>query len=220
METDAMKIPEEFIKRCDESDWDFDYDQNKIDKSRFNVCANINGTWSKNWVGPESHAVVSKNKDALNQVTANGQKAEDRFELYKIDNDWGSEYLELLNIIPWRLYSAHVHLQLPGNMHPFHMDYPTMTEMTHDEKMNTVRRCWVMLDDWHPGQVIQMGNYIWTKWKRGDVAYFDWQNLPHGTANFGHHARPIISAVGITTPEFENFIQQSYPSVIKANDTE
>ena len=130
------------------------------------------------------------------------------------------EYLELLNILPWKIYSAHIHLQLPGNMHPFHMDFPTIPHLTQEEKMKTVRRVWIMLDDWHPGQVIQMGNHLWTKWKRGDVAYFDWQNLPHGTANFGHQPRPIISAVGITTPEFENFIRQDYPSIIKTNDTE
>ena len=220
METDAMKTPEEFIKRCAESNWNFDYDQNNIDKSRFNVCANINGTWSKNWFGPKTHAVISKNKDALNQGTANGQKAEDRFELYRLDEKWGMEYLELLNILPWKIYSAHIHLQLPGNMHPFHMDFPTIPHLTQEEKMKTVRRVWIMLDDWHPGQVIQMGNYLWTKWKRGDVAYFDWQNLPHGTANFGHQPRPIISADGITTPEFENFIRQDYPSIIKTNDTD
>jgi hypothetical protein len=59
-----------------------------------------------------------------------------------------------------------------------------------------------MLADWRPGQVIMFGSYHWTKWKKGDAVYFDWYNVPHGTCNFGHHPRPLLSVTGTKTPDF------------------
>jgi len=66
-----------------------------------------------------------------------------------------------------------------------------------------------MLEDWNPGQVIMLGGKHFTKWKRGDAVYFDWYNVPHGTCNFGHHDRPLLSVTGTITNEFEqNFLRK------------
>ena len=210
-----MKIPKEYVERCKESNWDFDYASNKIDRSRFNVFARIKRDISYNSIAPSSNKITkTENTPAVNQIIANGQRAGDRFELFLCNETWGNEFVELANLIPWKTYSVHIHRQLPGHMHPFHMDFPTVKGMNHEDKLQKVRRCWIMLDDWYPGQVVQMGNHVWTKWKKGDVVYFDWQNLPHGTSNFGHHPRPIISTVGFTTPAFEEAIKSIRPIIL------
>ena len=207
-----MHIPKEYIERCSASNWDFDYNAKQITRDRFNVFGKITRKINVNIDAPGNNKIIdTKNKSAVNQIIANGQRAQDRFELMVCNKNWGMEFVELAHLIPWQTHSVHIHNQMPGHMHPFHMDFPTVENITHKEKLEKVRRCWIMLDDWHPGQVVQMGNYVWTKWKKGDVVYFDWQNLPHGTSNFGHHPRPIISTVGFTTPEFEEAIKSTSP---------
>ena len=65
-----------------------------------------------------------------------------------------------------------------------------------------------------PGQIIQFGNVMYSKWKAGDVAYFRWQDIPHGTANFGHHDRSLILVTGVTTPKFEKLLKMKNPKTL------
>ena len=37
---------------------------------------------------------------------------------------------------------------------------------------------------------------FWTKWKKGDVLFFDWRNTPHSTANCGTKDRPWLKITG------------------------
>ena len=58
-------------------------------------------------------------------------------------------------------------------------------------------RCFVALDDWKPGQIVNFEPGFWTKWKKGDVLFFDWRNTPHSTANCGVDNRPFLKVTGI-----------------------
>ena len=44
------------------------------------------------------------------------------------------------------------------------------------------------------------------RWKKGDCVYFSWFDVPHGTANYGHHARPLLFISGETTSEFNKIL--------------
>ena len=55
----------------------------------------------------------------------------------------------------------------------------------------------IPLADWHYGQMFQLGMKFWDNWHAGDMVVFDWQNLPHSTANASFYDRPMarISAI-------------------------
>jgi len=57
----------------------------------------------------------------------------------------------------------------------------------------------VMLDDWQPGQFYIYGNCMYDRWKAGEIHWFDWQNIPHATANASHHARHTLQISGVRT---------------------
>ena len=53
-----------------------------------------------------------------------------------------------------------------------------------------------------------LGNQLIVEWNKGDVLWFDWYNVPHGTANFSRSDRMLLQVTGETTPEFENLIKE------------
>ena len=99
-----------------------------------------------------------------------------------------------------------LNVQNPGQQFPFHMDgtesynkfIPDM-----EEKRKRLRRVFIMLEPWSPGQIIVLGTKTITHWNKGDVLWFDWYHVPHGTANFSRAVRPLLQITGETTPEFE-----------------
>ena len=70
-----------------------------------------------------------------------------------------------------------------------------------DEDPNNVIRIMVMLDDWEPGQFLIYGNQIFDRWQSGDIHYFDWQNIPHATANASMTPRPMLVITGVMSLE-------------------
>jgi hypothetical protein len=44
-------------------------------------------------------------------------------------------------------------------------------------------------------------------WRAGDVTTFDWQNLPHSTANAGHNPRITLQITGVITDKTKEFLQ-------------
>ena len=98
---------------------------------------------------------------------------------------------------------ARIHVQKPGQLWHLHIDklykwYP--------EKPNQVMRVFIALTDWQPGQFWEYGNYHYRGWKAGDVHTFDWQNVPHSTANAGFHPRVTLQLTGIVTAETGRFL--------------
>jgi len=66
---------------------------------------------------------------------------------------------------------------------------------------NNVIRIMVMLQDWEPGQFLMYGNQMFDRWRAGDIHTFDWQNLPHATANASLTPRPMLVVTGVKTQE-------------------
>lgn len=98
---------------------------------------------------------------------------------------------------------ARLHVQQPGEMWNLHIDKLSKWA---PEDPDSVIRIFVQLTDWQPGQFYQFGNYNWHQWSAGDVVTFDWQNIPHCTANAGHSARVTLQLTGVKTPATQQFL--------------
>jgi hypothetical protein len=96
-----------------------------------------------------------------------------------------------------------VHVQLPGQVWNLHLD---KLEKWAPNNPDSVLRVQIALTDWQPGQFWTYGNYSHTMWRAGDVTTFDWQNLPHATANASHHPRVTLQVTGVKTPKTDEFL--------------
>jgi hypothetical protein len=72
----------------------------------------------------------------------------------------------------------------------------------------------VQLTDWNPGQWFSYGNYTFEHWKAGDVTTFNWQDVPHSTANAGHHPRVTLQVTGISSAESRKYLNSVRESTI------
>ncbi len=97
-----------------------------------------------------------------------------------------------------------IHVQWPGEVWNLHID---KLQKWCPEDPSRVGRYFVQLTDWQPGQFWEYGNYHWRQWSAGDVSTFDWANMPHSTANAGHHPRVTFQLTGIITDQTREFLR-------------
>ena len=88
-----------------------------------------------------------------------------------------------------------LHVQFTGESLNLHID--KLYDL--DADPNNVIRIMVMLQDWEPGQFLMYGNQMFDRWRAGDIHTFDWQNLPHATANASLTPRPMLVVTGVKT---------------------
>jgi len=96
-----------------------------------------------------------------------------------------------------------IHVQRPGEVWNLHMDKLQKWNL---EDPSRVMRIFVQLTDWQPGQFWEYGNHHWNQWRAGDVSTFDWANMPHSTANAGHHPRITLQLTGVITDRTQEFL--------------
>ena len=89
-----------------------------------------------------------------------------------------------------------IHVQMPGEVWNLHLD---KLQKWAPDNPDSIMRIMIQLTDWQPGQFWEYGNYHYNQWRAGDVTTFDWQNIPHSTANAGHHIRITFQITGIKT---------------------
>jgi hypothetical protein len=97
-----------------------------------------------------------------------------------------------------------IHVQMPGQVWNLHLD---KLEKWAPSDLASVLRIQIALSDWHPGQFWTYGNYSHTMWSAGDVTTFDWQNIPHATANASHYPRVTLQVTGIQTDQTRDFLR-------------
>lgn len=97
-----------------------------------------------------------------------------------------------------------IHVQWPGQVWNRHID---KLQKWNPEDPSKVLRIFIQLTAWQPGQFWEVGNYQWNDWEAGDTFTFDTCDVPHCTANAGHHPRVTFQITGIKTPETEDFIK-------------
>ena len=98
-----------------------------------------------------------------------------------------------------------IHVQMPGEVWNLHLD---KLEKWAPETPWMVMRVQVALTDWEQGHFWSYGNYNHQQWRAGDVTTFDWQNLPHSTANAGHNPRVTYQLTGIITEKTNDFLKR------------
>ena len=118
--------------------------------------------------------------------------------------DLPSVFEKMSNLFGLENKMARVHVQWPGQVWPMHVD---RLDSYNRSDINSVRRFTIQLHDWQPGHFWIYGNQHWTTWNSGDVATFDWQNVPHGTANCGIVPRATLQVTGIETEQTREFLK-------------
>jgi hypothetical protein len=94
---------------------------------------------------------------------------------------------------------------MPGQVWHLHID--KLYKWFPDDP-SKVMRIFIALTDWEPGQFWEYGNYHHNHWRAGDVTCFDWQNVPHSTANAGFHPRVTLQLTGIVTDQTREFLRE------------
>ena len=98
-----------------------------------------------------------------------------------------------------------IHVQMPGEVWNLHLD--NLEKWAPSEPWR-VMRIQVALTDWEQGHFWSYGNYNHQQWRAGDVTSFDWQNIPHCTANAGHNPRVTYQLTGIITEKTNDFLKR------------
>lgn len=96
-----------------------------------------------------------------------------------------------------------IHVQMPGEIWNLHID---KLQKWAPENPKSIMRIFVQLTDWRPGQFWEYGNHHWNQWRAGDVSTFDWQNMPHCTANAGYDPRVTFQLTGIRTKQTDQYL--------------
>jgi len=98
-----------------------------------------------------------------------------------------------------------IHVQMPGEVCSLHLD--NLEKLAPNEPWK-VMRLQIALTDWEQGHFCSYGNYNHQQWRAGEVTTFDWQNIPHSTANAGHNPRVTYQLTGIITERTTEFINR------------
>ena len=98
-----------------------------------------------------------------------------------------------------------IHVQMPGELWNLHID---KLQKWCPEDPSRIMRIMIQLTDWQPGQFWEYGNYHYNQWRAGDVTTFDWANIPHSTANAGHHPRVTLQLTGLATEQTHKFLTE------------
>lgn len=121
--------------------------------------------------------------------------------MYRGSKTVGPKMQKMIDELGIEDYRCKLHIQFPGDMVVMHFD----KHYEHKDPSN-VKRFLIALEDWEPGQFVIFGNDVAMQWKAGDIITFDWENIPHATANASFHKRPFLQAVGTMTDKTRSLI--------------
>ena len=205
----------DFVKLLDDPEFDWtkcmlDLCDYKDGDEAFRVIGHVTGDWS---IDTETCEILAKSNDLSNKYVLESELE----TLKKFNFDYGYDQLdanEMCHTIVKKLgftnYKACINLQHPGSMSSLHADSlsgwlkdasvdltaPFDKTLKQPAGSKKLHRCFVALSDWQRGWMWQFGNDYWSNWKKGDVVWFDWRNIPHATANAGYSPRPILKISG------------------------
>ena len=202
----------DYKELCEQSEWHFDWFRKEDEDPYFTAnCVRFIGDWDPNIkIKDIWEQDTSANKSgASNQYKKLGVDYDNLYDEGHFDKKLNKDYQSLVDAAGLENARILIHNQHPGQMHPLHMDKTYgggHWDYLGDTKQNVLGRLMIMLDDWHPGQVIMIGTNHYIQWKKGDSFHFRWQDMPHGTCNFCHHMRPVLFITGVITPKFQSYL--------------
>lgn len=189
----------------------FDPDQDKI-----TFLGNLNPFWQSELISiqdlanPKTWRTRGKDADRTNKEYDQEDYDLEQFGYGKdhVVSDLTWEVPETFNRILVRFgmdnAKMRLHVQRPGQIWNLHLD---KLEKWNPDDPSKIMRIMIALNDYEPGHFFSYGNYIHTGWHAGDVTTFDWQNIPHSTANAGHGPRITLQMTGIVTDTTRNFLR-------------
>jgi len=186
-----------------QSDYHFDWQRKETSGHDYKWLARFEGEWSveleqikqqaqpKTWAtrGKDYHPGDSDLQSEQNDLVNAGMNTEQVIfrKVLEFEGVWKTMIDEL-----GLLYTKQAfHIQYPGEMLNLHID--KQYEMNDDPKQ--VARFFIFLEDWKPGHFLQMGTSF-IQWRKGDLVWFDWPNIPHASANAGWEPRCLIQITG------------------------
>lgn len=102
-----------------------------------------------------------------------------------------------------------VHVQWPGQVFVKHID---RLEKLNPSDPSKILRIMVVLTDWDQGHFNQYGNFTYQGWKSGDIHTFDWQSVPHSSANAGLTPRVSLLTTGIVSETTLKLLEIASPN--------
>lgn len=202
----------------EKSKYHFNNFKNDPDVDRIVVLGNVNANWSK-----EVLEIIKNSRPATWETR--GYKKEGVFipkedldaeEYDLVKAGYGKDHT--ITHLNWQLPKSlkelsnkfglsncmeRIHVQMPGEVWNLHIDKLQKWCPDNPEK---IMRIMIQLTDWEPGHFWSYGNYVYTQWRAGDITTFDWQNLPHSTANAGHNPRVTLQLTGVCTDKTTEFL--------------
>jgi len=117
---------------------------------------------------------------------------------------------KMVNYFGLNRAKARAHVQLTGQVFNYHLDVlPHHADVSFDQVIRFV----IFLEDWEPGHFYMYGTRTLSHWRAGDFHTFDWQNVPHCTANAGLCPRVSLMITGIKTDCTNQVLSQSFTEI-------
>lgn len=126
--------------------------------------------------------------------------------LTNMEHDIPLQFQRMIDEIGLENSYNRIHVQWTGQVFNRHID---KLHRYCPENPDRVMRIVVMLTDWEPGHFYQYGNYTYQGWKSGDIHTFDWQNVPHCTANAGLSPRVSLVTTGVVGKKTVEFLKNT-----------
>ena len=180
-------------------------------------CGTFAPVWQAelNQITADSKTTTWRTRGAVDKSRPEEELAAEEYDLeragygadYKITNlNWKVPGVlqRIANLFALDDAMTRIHVQLPGQVWNYHLD---KLEKWAPEDPDSVHRYMIQLTDWEPGHYWNYGNYTHQGWHAGDVTTFDWQNVPHATANAGHNPRVTLQITGVATDKTRDFLR-------------
>jgi|TARA_R110002074_G_C12238487_1_gene638989 hypothetical protein len=179
-DTDSVQICGRFI-----GDW-----KDELENA-YNTIFDV--TWSNRWsdLGKKDPRGDLSENELADIINAGGNPDQ---PMYQGSYDIGPVMQKMIDALGMENSRHKLHIQYTGELVSMHMD-------KHYDVAGGIeaRRFLIALEDWEPGQFMVFGNQICERWTAGDIITWEWQDIPHATANASLHKRPMLAVTGIVT---------------------
>jgi hypothetical protein len=198
----------------------YHFDPRKLDPLYDTVtyCGNFQPIWHNELakIIADSKSATWRTRGDPNKPRPESELAAEEYDLeqqgygvdYKVTNlNWDLPLVlqRMANLFALQDCMTRVHVQLPGQVWNYHLD---KLEKWAPDDPDSVHRYMIQLTDWEPGHYWNYGNHTHQGWQAGDVTTFDWQHVPHATANAGHNARVTLQITGVVTDQTRDFLRK------------
>lgn len=197
----------------------YHFDNFKIDPEQDRVIrlGHITADWSSELkkIIDTAQPATWRTRGAVGKVRPEEELAAEEYDLERAG--YGKDYvithlnwevpevlLNISNLFGLEDCMNRIHVQRPGEVWNLHLD---KLEKWCPHNPDSVIRLQLQLTDWEQGHFWSYGNYLHQGWRAGDLTTFDWQNIPHSTANAGLNPRVTFQMTGVMTEKTRAFLQ-------------